>query len=350
MKKYIFAIIVLIFAVSCENELPFNIDENPPKLVINALFDTGQEQNFISLALTGRQKATYIDEASVGVYVNGELKEYIPAPNPDPDSPDFNYPIYYRSRIRFKPNDIVKIEAKTNDGKYYAWSEVTVPHPITIENMDTTIVVKNGACTRTEKYLRTRTTFTDNGYNTNYYRIAMVLDMEAETKSNTTSRDTIIHKTVNESLIVNEDVVLTDGQPYANDDDETFTTIRNIYGVFDNSRINGTYTMTTSLRIPYSHMQYYFYDYTTGDGSYYGQYTDFKRIGIKVRLRLMSISKAQYFYLKELNIYDSVDYDDYFNLPVKFPANVEGGTGIFGISSGDEITIHLEDYIPSNYN
>lgn len=55
----------------------------------------------------------------------------------------------------------------------------------------------------------------------------------------------------------------------------------------------------------------------------------------------------EYLYLKALNIYDAVSYDDFFNLPVQFPSNVEGGTGIVGVSTETNITIPLHSYKPS---
>lgn len=309
-------------------------------MVINALFDVGKEKNEIILALTGKDKVTYIREASVNIYVNGELKEHLAAPEIE-STPYGNIDLIYKTKVGFVPGDIVRIEAKTNDGNYQAWSEVTVPHPINIENVDTTIVQKNTTWNTPDEYLRVKTTFTDNGKQANYYRIAMLFDLEIEAQSPNTLNDTIIYQTVTETLLVNEDVVLTDGRPTTEDDDNgLLTPVQNRYGVFGNSRINGTYTMITSMRIPY---------YSFGYMGYYEPdwYRYIKRIKVKARVRLMSISKMQYFYLKALNTYDSVDYDDYFNLPVRFPSNIEGGTGIFGISIGNEVVMPLKDYIPS---
>jgi hypothetical protein len=339
MKKYIYLVIITLFAVSCENEIPFDIRNNPPKLVINALFDAGKEKNEIILALTGKEKVTYINEAVIDIYINGELKEHLTeqVPVSDPVEYEGDSPISktYRTKVRFIPGDVVKIEARTNDGKYRAWSEVTVPHPVNIENVDAAIVTKNTAWYSSGEYLRVKTTFTDNGKQANYYRIAMLLDLEIETEDPLTSEVTVTNMTSAGTLIVNEDVVLTDGRPSMEDDDNgLLTPVRNNYGVFDNSRINGTYTMITGMWIlPYS------YGYYQPDGY-------IKRIKVKAKVRLLSISKMQYFYLKALNTYDSEDYDDYFNLPVKFPSNIEGGTGIFGISTGNESVVPLDDYIP----
>lgn len=333
MQKYIYFITVLFLFASCENEIPFSIKDNPPKLIINALFDTNKEKNEIALALTGREKITLIKEASVDIYVNGKLKDHLTAPDPEPNE-YYVADVMYKTKLRFAPGDVIKIEAKTNDGKYHAWAEVVVPQLIPINKIDTAIVTKHVS----EKFLRTKTNFTDNGKQTNYYRLTMCYDLEIETKSPSTHYDTIIYKTITEPLMMNEDVVLTDGHPYTeNDEDGMLPPIENKLGVFDNSRIKGSYTMTTSMRIPYSSFERW-------DGKDWD--AQIKRIGVKVKVNILSISKTQYHYFRALNIYDSVDYDDYFNFPVKFPSNIEGGTGIFGVSIGNESVISLEDYIP----
>ena len=43
MKTYIYhpliLLVIILVTVSCENELPFNIKDNPPKLVMNAFIN-----------------------------------------------------------------------------------------------------------------------------------------------------------------------------------------------------------------------------------------------------------------------------------------------------------------------
>ena len=48
--------IILLTIVSCENELPFNIKDNPPKLVMNALINADSLTNTLFLNLTGKGK------------------------------------------------------------------------------------------------------------------------------------------------------------------------------------------------------------------------------------------------------------------------------------------------------
>ncbi len=345
MKKNIYILIILLITVSCENELPFNVKDNPPKLILNAFLDADKEYNDIILGVTARDRAIIVEKASVDVYVNGELKDQIAEPYSVPN-PYGVKDIRYKTNVKLKPDDVVKVEARTDDGKYHVWSEVIVPRPISIENIDTTTITKKW-WNNFDKFLRVRTTFTDDGRPANYYRIAITIYAEIEAKSIETGIDTLVNMSTKYPLLINEDIVLTDGRPFIdNDDDDILPQIENLWGIFDNSRINGTYTMITGVRVPYVLFEKG-YEYLNGQ---YEQirYEQINKVRVKVRLQLMSITRMQFLYLKALNIYDSVDYDDFFNLPVKLPSNIEDGTGIFGVSIGDQAIIDLGEYIPQN--
>ena len=105
-----------------------------------------------------------------------------------------------------------------------------------------------------------------------------------------------------------------------------FDTVKNIYGVFDDSRFKNTsYTMTV-------------YNQTDIDG--------FPEYGTNVKMdiivRLLSITETEYYYLKALNLVDSDAYDETINEPIKYPSNVHGGIGMIGISTETSKTIHIE--------
>ena len=342
MKRILYLAIITFSFISCENEIPFDIKENPQKLILNALIDADKEENEIILGLTGRDKTDIVYEGSVDIYINGVHKEHlltIPS-----DLPDYGYLVagVVKTHLRFSPDDTIRIEARTDDGKHYAWAEVVVPHPVAIEKIDTS-QFSTTTWSSLDTYLRVKTTFTDDTKKANYYRILMRGNLEIEAKEIGASDYEIFYETFATPLIVREDVVLTDGRPSVDEEQGILTPVENIYGVFDDSRINGTYTMTTSLLIPYAYLnEIAYYNYYWG--SY--KYDDVKQIGISVKVKLLSISKDYYLYLKAANIGAGSSEDDYFSLPVKFHSNVEGGTGIVGVSIGSEVTIHLEDYIP----
>ena len=129
-------------------------------------------------------------------------------------------------------------------------------------------------------------------------------------------------------FISREDVVLTDGQPTTSDDEDNgmFDTVKNIYGVFDDSRFKNTsYTMTV-------------YNQTNVEGlSKYGT-----NVKMDIIVRLLSITETEYYYLKALNLVDSDAYDETINEPIKYPSNVHGVIGMIGISTETSKIIHIE--------
>ncbi len=56
-------LIALLTTVSCENELPFSVKDNPPKLVMNALINADSLTNVLYLNFTGRGYATHVENA-----------------------------------------------------------------------------------------------------------------------------------------------------------------------------------------------------------------------------------------------------------------------------------------------
>ena len=68
-------LIALLTTVSCENELPFSVKDNPPKLVMNALINADSLTNVLYLNFTGRGYATHVENATVEVRVNGQLSD-----------------------------------------------------------------------------------------------------------------------------------------------------------------------------------------------------------------------------------------------------------------------------------
>lgn len=312
--SYLLALIALL-SVSCENELPFNIKENPPKLVMNALINADSLTNTLFLNFTGREYATHVKDATVEVRINGQLTESL---RPLPSKEEGDMQSHFDITSKFSPGDIVRIDAITDDGKYHAWAEVIVPKPLEkIEKIDTLTVpfLRYGY---TSDYLRYKITFSDRPNEKNYYRL--IVDERIGTfELNDETGELIAKTTHNYQYIDREDIVLTDGHPSSGDDENNsmFDTPQNIYGIFDDSRFRNTsYTMTV-------------YNFIKRDPNINQPYPEKS----EVIVRLLSITETEYYYLKALNLVDSDDYDETINEPIKYPSNVHGGTGIIGIST-----------------
>ena len=345
MKKYnIIIAFVASLLISCENEIPFNEKNNPPKIVLNALIDIDSEENFIFLTKTGKYDVDSIQDATINIYVNGTLKEqlteyFIPEFEPDDQLSEttnaLNYQSmfdYYRknkqykTNMRFYPGEKVKIEVFAENNKYHAWAEDIVPFPLEIEKIDTATYTKDFHNT----YIRLRATFSDTSDEKHFYRFAVVQNntvyfndiAEAQSYKEMVSLDT------------REDIMLSDGKVIT--DDDIFPQVENRNAIFSNSQFNGTYTAKMSFFRP---VNFYF-----NNGSSFTE-----RVSVSFDVHLISISETYYYYLKALNITSSESYDESFSMPVAYPSNVEGGTGIVGFSSGTVKTFSIPDIIPSEW-
>lgn len=319
MNKYILYTlpVIVFFLTSCENEIVFKGKDKEPLLVINALLDATKAENYIYLNLTGNKQSVEVKDATVDIYVNGvhtEVANYRETAEYGRENH------FYSVTSSFKPEDKIEVKAVTQDGKYHANAQITVPVPVSITHIDTATVTKNNESGyQPIKYLRFKITFKDRPGESNFYRL--VIEKKDTWKSIGAQQESI-NTAYNYDIINKEDIVLTDGNPsYVDDDDwnDLFGQAKNRYSVFDDSRFrNSEYTMTASMLI--------------GDPVRYN--SEQKELFTKtMTVKLLSISETEYYYLKALNIFDSDDYNEVIYEPIRFPSNVNGGAGIVGIST-----------------
>lgn len=335
-KNILFTFFMVLVCTACENEIPFNIKKNPPKLVLNAVIESNSEENIIGLALTGREGASKDFDAIVNIYIDGELKEQLEAWESDKESA-YGIVQRYSTQLKFPPGSKVKIEAKTTDGKYHAWAEDVVPYPIEIQHVDTMTYMEKstwGSYTSIENYVRIKTTFTDNPHEKNYYQIAADSRDSIWGQFNPNEKDTFIIMYYSEPLNIREDIVLNEGKIPV-DDNSIISSAENKSNIFDDSRLNGTYTMTVSTGLRYGGYTYY---------------SGTKGAGKQLFVYLAAITEAQYYYFRALNLYNSDNYSDVLTQPISFPSNVTGGLGIVGFSTTTKKTLQFPDYIIDENN
>ena len=336
--------IIVLFLASCENEIPFNIKENSPKLVVNAIIDCNNEVNYIYLSKTGKESTSPVNEATINIYINDELVDQITKPvTPDTvfyqQDSSIYYTFYtrdtrsvkYKTDLRFFPGDKVKIEVYDENDKYHAWVEDVVPKPLEIENIDTMTFTKEYDM----PYMRLKTTFTDFPNEKNYYRLYLTqknsLHMKA-TEEGVEDPDLFFEYEEAKYMDTSRDVILNNRRVIT--DDEIFPQVENIYAVFDDSQLNEAYAMTTIFSRPEKNF------YNSGGSSI------IERVSVEYKIHLISITEMQYYYLKALNITSSQSYDEYLSMPVAYPSNVNGGVGLVGFSAGTHKTFSIPDFIP----
>lgn len=312
-----------LLTVACENEIPFNLKANPPKLIMNALINADSLNNTLFLHMSGQDKLGDVADATVEVRVNGQLTETAQLL---PKASDNEIGKRFCITTAFHPGDAVRIDATTADGSHHTWAEVVVPQPIAIEKWDTaTTYFRKGSYK--ERYMRFKITFSDRPKENNYYRLI------ADHQINLYERlmeggERFLSTTWSRGMISREDVVLTDGHPSTSDEDAAlFDKEDNIHGIFDDNRFrDGNYTMTVYIHHP---------QYTTSSSPSF-------RYEVNAYFRLLSITETEFRYLKALNIIDSDVYDETIMEPIKFASNVNGGLGIVGINAGTCRKINIQ--------
>lgn len=317
----IFSLAVLM-AVACENEIPFNPQANPPKLIMNAFINADSLNNTLFLNMSGQNQLGDVTNATVEIRVNGQLTETAELL---PKASEYEIGKRFRITTTFHPGDAVRIDATTTDGNHHTWAEVIVPQPITIEKWDTaTTFFRRGSYS--ERHMRYKITFSDRPNEDNYYRL--IADRQTATYERLGGgKEKLISTEWNRGMISREDVVLTDGRPSTSDEDNSlFKKEDNIHGIFDDNRFrDGSYTMTVYTPNP---------QYNTGSGSSF-------RYEVNTYFRLLSITETEFRYLKALNIIDSDVYDETIMEPIKFASNINGGLGIVGINAGTCTKINI---------
>lgn len=320
------ALLLSAFISACENEIPLHLGSIPPTLTMNAFIYADSLTNRLYLSLTGEIAPQPPGDVTVEVTVNGEQKEVLHA-IPLPDTPL----CFADITTRFRPGDVVRIDARTGDGRHHAWTEETLPHPVAIEQVDTSqvLVPPKPYYYSTHRNMRFRIRFTDPPGRKNYYRI--LLEQRYTVRGTTTEGIPVstVHKEF--GYWPWEDLALTAGRPATSEelDAELFERETNLYGVFNDSWFkDNAYTLNVQVRV--------------ANRLYYPE-KDFlpESLDLDVIVRLLSITESEYYYLTTMNMIDSGVLDDYISDPVKLPCNIHGGNGFVGISSENSKTIRI---------
>lgn len=355
---YMYAIAALLLA-SCENEIPYNPENREPLIVMNALLDAGESENYVYLHLSEGNSIGRVNQATLSVYVNGKLAEEVQPMTPQEIYKDLNEEQYGKDiyeeimknikfkkfclRTHFQPGDRIRLEGTAEGGKYKASSEVAVPKPLQNIQVDTCVaLIRQWGSMRAHRQYRI--TLQDFPNEKNYYRLEIVNNkdfycischyVDGEDGNYVyTNEDTTYNYRYNE-LINREDVILTDGHTANSDDDEDndmFPVISNKYNIFTDSYFANS---SATLKV-YTPLYDDNYDILN---QFSFSYCCLKHT---ITVSLLNFSETYYRYLQALNCLDDDDYDTTLMEPVSLPCNVEGGLGFVGVSSKVQYRITL---------
>lgn len=365
-------IAITAILAACENEIPYNPANQEPQLIMNAMLDAGQTENYVYLHLSEGSTIGRVSEATLSLYINDRLAESPRAMIPEDIYSDLKGSWDQESyenilkNIKFKkfrlttalhPGDNIRLEAMAENGLYHVSSEVTVPQPVESLHVDTCLSylrVYNGQ----ELYRQFKITLQDRPNEKNFYRLEILNDISYRSEYREyakdengdfikaenghdwvyTIKDTLF--TEHQTEIINrEDVILTDGHPTSYDDEENemFPTIKNKYNIFTDNRFSNSSVTLKVYTKPFD-------DFYATDGYY-----DRIHRNHTITVRILSLSEAEYRYLRALNALGDDDYDEALMEPVSLPSNVTGGLGFVGTCSGIEYAMKLPEKIGPNY-
>lgn len=349
------AIIITSFA-SCENEIPYNPGTQEPQLIMNALLDAGATENYVYLHMNRGYNLEQLKEATLTLSVN-DRTETLEAISPEEyykdvidkfDEEAFKHIVEnmrftpFRLTASFHPGDRIRLEANAENGKYHASAEVIVPHPVEQLHVDTCTVYLREYHKQTP-YRQYKITLQDRPNEKNYYRLDIrnensyrLLWKENKGEENEVTRDTIVSGYKSCEIINREDVILTDGHPTGYDDEgnELFPTITNKYNIFNDSMFRNSHA---TLRV-YTPLNFPGYPTYTWN-HYYEEIYHTQTITI----RLLTLTEAEYRYLKALNCLKDDNYDESLMEPVCLPSNVNGGLGFVGICSETNVILKMPE-------
>lgn len=305
-----------MLATSCENEITIDLKPAPTQLIIHAQMNADSTNNRIFLNLTDPVKLKDVTDGIIEIRINGLLAETPQRIAPTEKKPAANS---YLVTAAFRPGDVVRVDARTANGQYRAWSEVVVPQPAFIEGAIDTLTTQIRYQTSYRAAVRYGIHIKDRPGEKNYYRLIVEQQGTFAYIGDKQPGEVSVIKGKTTHMIIRDDIVLTDGKPSHDTDQDLFDQPDNLYGIFDDKRFaDSSYTMSV---------------YTLKDRFlYFSNYDVRVWWQVDAYVRVLSISEAEYRYLQTLNIVDS-DTSGEIMEPVKFGTNVNGGLGIVSISS-----------------
>lgn len=381
----------MFFAVviaGCENDIDLKADDTTGLLCVNGYLIAGADNNYVTVALTGKESPKGVTNAKVVVSVNGSVVETIDGIKRDDmylasDNWDYNF---YKISASFKPGDYVQVDVyyddqhaygggavpqPVKDGKVEVEFEADVPYKSSLwssnyssANMSMVEITIADSDPKSKNFYRMAVTQSDsvkmrvdenNLFLSPYvWRLQEAMSDDYESFGNYDNYRPYEYYFDNDPILSAE-VVKSQG------DISFVDAVDNVYKIFNDNFFNGsTATLHVMMPLYYDwqarcHPAFYYYeeDFWIGDKKpvhhldYYApRYTHRNYVDV------YSITDDEYYYLKVLNARGPDSYfewDDSFSLTgdVKLPSNVNGGTGNIFVSSCARFSgAMFEDYVP----
>lgn len=341
MKKLSLLLLFTALWTACTNEIGTIPNDEPKKLIINAILNAANTENAIYLNLSDYSTPDIVKDGTIRLYVNGELTETINECKQRsreeiiPMYTEFYYPV----NTRFQIGDRIRIEAETKDGRYKAEAETGVYEPLKIVSLDTMhisyappSVTGSNYPGWLNEYTRLKVKLEAPASNERqYHRVQLQQDYTYYLVNKETQKDSIVNATY-WGCTYYYDTALMDGKPgNPTNTDSSIDFIpsqENYYQVFsDIFFTDRQYTMTLDV------FTSYYWDTET---------YDIRKTTCYATLQFSSISGNEYRYLRAVSAYGDHDRSNPLENPIIFPNNIKGGIGIFAVENATEYKFEIK--------
>ena len=339
MRHHIFptlAVMVLLLT-ACEKQIDIDIDAQQPEVVVRAL---GEADAPLSVRLTysrpvfgtfyvrhGESYFKEIDDATVSLSVDGALQSIATA-----DSGYYTFAYLPQAGDHLELNIAVP-------GHKPVTAEADVPQKPSVNGI--TITSEQDQI----RDVRNNTiafTLADQAASTDYYSVRLrchetsvyiVYDADSNIVSNDTAENTYYcgFTCSDYTVISNTGIDAIDPE-----DPEAANTYWGDQLLFSDANINGK-------QHEFKLALYDYFNYYGGDIYYDGDYRERHENIREYYLEVSALSRDTYMYLQSVDAYDYDEVLDLFSEPVQIHSNVNGGIGIFGISTKAVFKLQLSD-------
>lgn len=324
MKKTIIILMAACMLAACEKQIDIDIENQESKVVVQGRNEVG---NPLSVDLTysrpvfGNYYVYYGDDyfprvtnATVTLSVDGGTTE----------TATHNNGTYTFSHIP-QSGEVLNLSISV-PGRDEITATATVPQNPSISNIDTSY--SNDMVYDYYAALQVNIAFTlnDQAATDDYYSIRLrevdtIIYIERDNAGNTVSQDTSIEEYYR--FFECTDYLLVNNNEIDIDDPTASRTFSGTDMLFTDATING---MSHNVKLTVQ------YDYYWDDNNYYkSSDTSIFRYGLY--MDVTALSRDLYLYRQTMNNYNDDELLSFFSEPVQIHSNINGGIGIFGVSS-----------------
>lgn len=324
-------LILLSFVLfSCEKSLVYIEDQFAPRVVANCILKTDQKFQIdlsMSKSILDERDSTIIPAADIKLFENNQLVVDISHETGT-------------NKADFTPTEGNTYRLEINAKNKTLTSETSIPHPISIEGIDTCYVKATDYWYARRNSLKISVNIKDRANDKNYYRLVL---SQSYYQKQQISENEFVYTKIEEPVFAQlTDPVFGENQESENPFD--IDNVENLYLVFDDLLFDGQQKGIdlTVLRMgsPYYSGGYGYSDYGSNQQIHTGNDTILNESVLKVELQ--SLSKEAYLYIKSRNAYNSTNGDEFVE-PVPVFTNVDGGLGAFIGISNTEYELKVEN-------